>query len=270
MVTMTKVCHQYQIRLDTLEEDLRNGLPANAQITDFVLAYEPLCNEHKEFIKRYEWLGTIGYAIKYVFTARYNGILGGVVMMANPNAYSFDKKLEALIQRGACSSWTPKNLGSKLVMFACRWMVQNTTKRIFTAYSDPLANEYGTIYQACNFEYMGCKFGATKQFCLNGKWLTAQHLNRTSEFKKTARILGIPWEKNYCKPNGYKDLKVIPKEIIKAIRDYGKNLFSTLDTRTIPSKGKYVLLLPKDRREAVELNKLRKWKKLPYPKREVS
>jgi hypothetical protein len=261
------ICHQYKIRLETLEEDIKNDLPLNPPIQEFVLNREILSNEHKDFIKRYEWLGTIGYSIKYVFTARYKGILGGVVMMANPNAYMFDKNLEALIQRGACASWTPKNLGSKLIMFGCKWMVQNTTKRIFTAYSDPLANEYGTIYQACNFEYLGAKFGATKQFLLNGKWVTAQHLNRTSEFKKTSKILGIKWEKNWCKPNGYKDLKIIPKEVIKAIRDYGKNLFNTLETKTVPSKGKYILLLGKDRRETKKLEKLRTWKKISYPKR---
>jgi hypothetical protein len=264
------VCHQYKIRLETLEEDIKNGLPTGTKARDFALNQEALSEEHKQFIKRYEWLGTIGYRIQYVFAARYNGILGGVVMIANPNAYSFDKKLEALIQRGACASWTPKNLGSRLIMFACNWMVQNTTKRIFTAYSDPMANEYGTIYQACNFDYLGSKFGSTKQFLLKDKWVTAQLLNRTSEFKKTAKVLGIKWEKNWCKPNGYKDLKTIPKEVINQIRDYGKNLFKTLPMRKVPPKGKYILLLGKNKKETQELQKLKTWKKIDYPKRSPS
>jgi len=262
-----KVCHQYKIRINTLEEDIKNGLPKNADIKDFVLTQEKITEEHKNFIKRYEWLGTIGYGIRYVFVARYNGILGGVVMVANPNAYMFDKNLEALIQRGACASWTPKNLGSKLIMFSCNWMVKNTSKRIFTAYSDPLANEYGTIYQACNFDYLGKTFGATKQFFLNGKWVTAQRLNGTTEFKKIAKILGVEWQKDWCKPNGYKDLQKIPKEIIIRIREYGKNLFKGLPTRKIPKKGKYVLLLGKDRRETKQLKNLKTWEGLEYPKR---
>lgn len=261
------VCHQYKMRVQTLEEDIQRGMPVNPDLKDFVFSQEPMTTEHKDFIKRYEWLGTIGYRVQYVFTARYKGILGGVVMLANPNAYMFGKDLEALIQRGASASWTPKNLGSKLVMFACNWMVQNTTKRVFTAYSDPMANEFGTIYQACNFDYLGSKFGATKQFLLNGKWVTAQHLNKTSEFKKTAKVLGIQWQKDWCKPNGYKDLKVIPKEVINAIRNYGKTLFKTLPTRTVPPKGKYVLLLAKDRREAKKLNAIKKWVPKEYPKR---
>jgi hypothetical protein len=264
---MNNMCHQYKIRLQTLEEDLKNGLPNNTNIKDFVLNQELLSAEHKNFIKRYEWLGTIGYRVRYVFTARYKGILGAVIMMANPNAYMFDKNLEALIQRGACASWTPKNLGSRLVMFACNWMVKNTTKRIFTAYADPIANEYGTIYQACNFDYLGNKFGGTKQFLLNDKWVTSQHLNRTAEFKKIAKLLGIEWQKKWCKTNGYKDLSIIPKEIVQQIRTYGKTLFRTLPTRKVPHKGKYVLLLGKDRRETKQLQKLKTWKKIDYPKR---
>jgi hypothetical protein len=262
-----KICHQYKIRLETLQEDIDNGLPKNADIKDFSLTQESITDEHRDFIKRYEWLGTIGYGVRYVFVARYSGILGGVVMIANPNAYTFDIGLEALIQRGACASWTPKNLGSKLIMFACNWMVQNTSKRIFTAYSDPLANEYGTIYQACNFDYLGNKFGATKQFLLNEKWVTAQKFNSTTEFKKTAKILGIVWQKNWCKPNGYKDLSVIPKEVIRQIKDYGKNILRTLPILKVPSKGKYILLLGKNRRDTKQLQKFKSWVKIEYPKR---
>src|SRR5271166_5503443 len=160
------ICHQKIIRDKQLIKDLQLGLPLNPPINEFILAQEKLNKEHRAFIKKYEWLRSIGFGVRYVFTARYNGILGGVVMIAEPNGYQFGQKLEALIQRGACAGWTPINLGSKLIMFSCSWMVKNTDKRIFTAYSDPEAGEIGTIYQACNFDYLGQKFGTNEMFLL--------------------------------------------------------------------------------------------------------
>lgn len=46
-------------------------------------------------------------------------------------------------------------------------MVKNTQYRLFTAYSDTEAKELGTIYQACNFYYLGKKSGAGYQYKLN-------------------------------------------------------------------------------------------------------
>jgi hypothetical protein len=106
----------------------------------------------------------VGFNVKWCFTARYNNFLAGVVLISEPASYSTilgpDTSIyEAIIQRGATISWAPRNLGSKLIMFACHWMVNNTDKRAFIGYADPEANERGIIYRACNFEYLGNTFG---------------------------------------------------------------------------------------------------------------
>ena len=44
------------------------------------------------------------------------------------------------------------------------WMVKNTEFRLFEAYADPEAKELGTIYQACNFYYVGDNFGSDKLY----------------------------------------------------------------------------------------------------------
>jgi hypothetical protein len=80
--------------------------------------------------------------------------------MATPNTFSFalgkeNRDIIKLVSRGASISWAPKNLGSWIVSRACKWMVQNTDFRMFEAYSDPLAKELGTIYQALNWTYLG-------------------------------------------------------------------------------------------------------------------
>lgn len=265
---MTEQCHQYKVRLATLEEDLAAGFPTNLTTKDFVLAHEPYSKEHKKFIERYEWLGNVGQSVGKVFTARWQGKLGGIVIIGAPNAYSFDVKLEALIQRGASASWTPKNLGSMLVMFGCRWMVNNTDKRIFTAYSDPEANEIGTIYQACNFDYLGHKWGAGKMYFIDGKWKSFRTFTNTWGVHKWAKELGIEWLPEWTIPNsGRQNLKTIPREITNKLRAYGKAKAEACPVKDQPKKGKYVLLLGKDRRETKQLQKLKTWKPLKYPKR---
>ncbi len=78
-----------------------------------------------------------------------------------PNAFSKllgenTPNLERLISRGACISWSPKEIvASSLIMWLINWMGKNTTYRLFIAYSDPTALELGTVYQACNFYYLG-------------------------------------------------------------------------------------------------------------------
>lgn len=248
-----------------LLEDVKAGLPLDRKASEFKLAEEPLSSEHRKFIQRYEWLGTCGFGVRKVFTARHNGILGGVVMIAEPNSYQFDQKLEALIQRGACASWTPKNLGSRLVMFACKWMAANTDKRIFTAYSDPHAGEIGTIYQACNFDYLGEGFGSDLMYKLkDGREVGTRHFTRTSSMKKWAKELGIIWQKEWSTATGFQIRKNIPEDIKKQLDEYARGQYKDLKRIRKATKGKYVLLLTKGK------EKLEKtWESKKYPKRKL-
>ena len=114
------------------------------------------------------------------FTATFKGQLAGVVVMATPNSFSNllgpdSRHQEKLISRGACISWSPKNLGSALVIFSVRCMAKHTAFRIFTAYSDTEARELGTIYQACNFIYLG---------------QTSNFLRSGGSFRQLSKILG--------------------------------------------------------------------------------
>lgn len=257
-------CWQYLRRKQTIEEDIRHGFPTNLKVNDFLLNKEEYTIEHKRFIERYEWLGNIGYGIpEYIFTARWNGKLAGIVMLNYPNTSQFGE-LEIQIQRGACSSWAPKNLNSKLVMFACRWMVNNTKYRIFTAYSDFEAGEIGTIYQACNFDYLGQEYGARYKYInKEGKEINERYFNRTSTWKKYARNLGIEWNPEWSTDTGYKKLDMIPEEIKNIIKEQMKVDKSVLDVVPIKPKGKYVLLLKRNKRE----NIIKTWEPKPYPKR---
>jgi len=272
------VCHQYKIKVSTLKNDLENISFDYSKIKakDFVLKQEKYTKEIKHFIEKYEWLGTIGNNPKWVFTARYKGFLGGVVLINEPNSYSKllgenTKHFEALIQRGATASWTPKNLGSRLIMFSCKWMTKNTPKRLFVCYADPKANEIGTIYQSCNFSYLGDDFGTGYVYqnkeIKNGLPFSEQSLKRTSAFKAWCKSKGIETKSEWFKDNGYKNIKKIPKEILHQWYKDIKSIINKSVKIPISKKHKYALLTSCNKREKQILEKLKTYKDKVYPKR---
>jgi len=272
---ITPSCHQFKKKNQYYTEDI-NNLPFNIdhlKATDFEYSSEEMSDEIVSFIERYEWLGEVGVYPKWCFTARLKDQLGGVVLINEPTAYSKilgdqTHTYEALIQRGASASWAPKNLGSKLIMFSCHWMVNNTCKRVFVGYADPRAHERGIIYQACNFDYLGDNFGVSKLFKHHSipKPFSRQYFNRTSILKKWCRQNNIFMEKSWFKENGFKNLRAIPLEIIRAWREWGSKIISESETIEVPKKRKYALILGKDKREYKKLEKCRNYEPLPYPK----
>lgn len=259
------ICWQKLCRDKLIHEDKTSGMPFDREARDFELKEEKFTSEHREFIERYEWLGTIGFSAHYVFTARYNGLLAGVVLIGNPNSFQFNKEIEMLIQRGACSSWAPKNLNSRLVSFACNWMVDNTEKRIFVAYSDFDAGEYGTIYQACNFDYLGGEFGSKVLYpSPSGKLVSSRYFTQDSAIKKIAKENNIEWDTNWNKPNGYIDRSKMPEDLFKKLMSLARAKIP-YDQKVKPrKKGKYVLLINKGKK----LYK-KTWEAKPYPKRVI-
>lgn len=276
-------CYQYQRRVDTLEEDKKNlgwddEFIKNIDLDEFEFSYIESKKDKKdatEFIKRYEWLGTIGSFPTHWFVARYRGIIGGVVIMGIPNAFSKllgegTEKLERLIARGASASWTPMNLGSKFLMWAIKWMVDNTEYRLFTCYSDPQAKELGSIYQGLNFYYLGQGSGTNIRYInpYNKEKLVSDRAFRSRTFyKKYAKDLGISWQPNWC--NNTKMLwENVPDDIEEKLREYSKLMYQNAEKIEFPSKHKYAFILGKDKRETKTLKK--KFEDLnktyPYPK----
>ena len=133
-------CWQYEIRQQNLSNDLKEASLTKQEYEslrteDFEFCYvnkenKEECLEIKQFIEQHEWLGKLPIWLTHRFTARLkkNGTLAGVIIMATPNAFSNvlgeeNKNKEKLISRGACISWSPKNLASWLLMKSIKWMV---------------------------------------------------------------------------------------------------------------------------------------------------
>ena len=263
-------CYQYQKRLDTLEEDMQNYSWSkedveNISLKDFEFSYIDSAEDKKEateFIKRYEWLGTIGSYPTHWFTARYKGILGGVVIMGMPNAFSKllgedTKKVERLIARGASASWCPFNLGSKFLMWAIKWMVENTQYRLFTCYSDPQAKEIGSIYQGLNFYYLGQKSGTSVR-CVNpynpNVIITDRAFRARSMYKRYAKDLGIQWQKSWSNDQSML-WENIPEEVAAKLKAYSKEMYKKAEKIKFPNKHKYAFVLGRDKRETKLLRK---------------
>lgn len=277
-------CYQYQRRLDTLEEDKEifgwtDEDIKNINLEEFEFSFIVTKEEKKEateFIKRYEWLGTVGSYPTHWFAARYKGILGGVIIMGMPNSFSKllgekTKDIERLIARGASASWTPMNLGSKFLMWCIKWMIKNTQYRLFTCYSDLQAKENGSIYQALNFYFLGAGSG-TNVRCVNpynpNKIMTDRAFRSKSFYKRYAKDLGIEWQKNWS--NKQRMLwENIPDDIEKELREYSKKMFAESEKIYFPSKYKYAFILGKDKRETKLLRNefINKNKVYEYPKR---
>jgi len=199
--------------------------------------------------------------------------------MATPNCFSNllgreRRHLEKLISRGACISWSPKNLGSALVMFAVKWMVRNTEFRYFTAYGDTEAGELGTIYQACNFTYLGQTSGARFEYSdpntPEGSPFSDRLFRKTSFIKRKAIEAGIIWQ-----PGWHQGDKIIwdgiPETSAAEIKGAVLAYVESCQRRPIPPKHKYVYILGRSNLETKRLkatfqqmnpSKVR----LPYPK----
>jgi len=272
---------------DLAAADLTEEEAQMLRTSDFVFEYvssdqKELCKEVKEFIERHEWLAKLPNRPTHRFTARLkkNGTLAGTIIMATPNAFSNllgpeNKDKEKLISRGACISWGPKNLGSWLIMSSLRWMVENTEFRYFTAYSDPEAKELGTIYQACNFIYLGQTSGTAKQYLdpdhPEKGWFSDREFRKKSKYQRYAQAIGIDkatwkgWMKKYS-PNW----EIIPEDIKVKIKAEEERYRQSCKERPVPAKHKYVCILgssPGETKYYKRLFKKLNPKKanLPYP-----
>jgi hypothetical protein len=271
-------CYQYDIRLNNISSDiLESNLDLNEinklKCNDFSFQYEEkkYCYiEVKKFIEKHEWLGKMSPNPTHIFTARYKSILAGVVIMDMPNSFSKivgenTPSIERLISRGACISWSPKNLASKLISYSINWMVKNTEYRVFSAYSDTEAKELGTIYQACNFFYIGKKFGARFQHKLeSGKWVSSRYFRRKSIYKKFAKLNNLIW-KDEWNTNYKVNFELIPINLKQIVEDY----MNSLEKRSIDKKHKYIYIKGRTKNETKKLISifLEKNRIYPYPKK---
>ena len=272
-------CWQFDIRIKNKSKDIAEcGLSEDEiqklNVSDFVfkpILFEEGKTEATNFIKKHEWLGNLSQYTTHWFGAYLHNtkkglfgldILSGVILMNVPNSFSNllgnkTSEIERLISRGACISWSPKNLASSFLMWCIDWMVKNTQFRLFSAYSDPMAKELGTIYQACNFYYLGKKSGAKERYInpYTGKIVSDRFFRQRSAYKKFARELKFGWEESWT--DGKKIVwQNMPIEISSALKAHSKKKQLESKNFKVPLKHKYVFVLGKSKSETKTIRKL--------------
>ena len=271
-------CWQYEVRLRNTERDLIGlgkdlAWAKSLRTSDFSFDYvdktdREQCDEVRDFIIRHEFLGCLPNRPTHRFTARLKGTgtLAGVIVMATPNAFSHllgkeNKNIIKLVSRGASISWSPKNMGSWLVSRACKWMVRNTDFRCFEAYSDPLAKELGTIYQALNWAYLGQTSGASKVYRdpdhKDRGWFSDRDFRKKSKYKRYAEALGIPAERWKSYMGKYTPKwDTMPAGLKDKIKVEEKKFRDACDSRPVPPKHKYCYILGRNKKETKHLRNL--------------
>ena len=284
-------CWQYEVRKQHFWDDIESlnfssSMVASFRPRDFEVRHVPKddklnCDVVKEFIEKYEWLGKMPARPTHRFTAMFGSLIAGAVVMATPNTFSNllgkeSRDMEKLISRGACSAWAPKGLNSKLVMASVRWMAKNTDFRIFTAYSDPEAKELGTIYQACNFYYLGQTSGTSKQYFdpehPERGWFSDRNFRHKSKYYMYADNIGVgreqfkKWMKKYSP-----DWTLVPEQVKLDIKKEEKRYRQSCLVRETKPKHKYAYILGSTKSETKQLR--RRFEELnphlanlPYPK----
>lgn len=121
--------------------------------------------EAEPIILEFEWLGDIGHAHKFVGLFVPDDLLGeeliGVACFGHGPAPEDMRTLlggSALcLERGACVPHAPPNAASFLISKACKLISEQSEPKVvlFFAYGDPDAGEYGAVYQAANWIYLG-------------------------------------------------------------------------------------------------------------------
>lgn len=158
---------QYKRRVECAEEESGNPYWEAFDLSiEKSLVKEIPYTEAKRIIERYEWLGCMPVCVKHCYGIFFphrtkNGwLLGGVTVFSSEYAentgvwdkYGFGGKI-ILLARGVCVHFCPKNTNSHLIMESIKQLP--TQYEVITCTVDNLAGEVGTIYQSCNFHYVG-------------------------------------------------------------------------------------------------------------------
>jgi hypothetical protein len=129
-----------------------------------------------EFIKKYEWLrsmgaGTIACIGGFDTHGELFGVecfgkigqrVGSVCSGVTPEEEKSLAEKTAYLMRGACAPWAHKKAGSWLIKQSCQILHQSHQWQIFFAYSDAAAGEVGIVYQRSHWHYLGTGLGKGK------------------------------------------------------------------------------------------------------------
>lgn len=172
-----------------------------------------------QIILKYEWLGTMAQT-GYHYGLFFGPYCAGVCCVAagfasgGVNAhheFGLAGHELAVLARGACVHWAPPGANSKLVAWTCRLAATDTGAKLMIAYSDTDAGEIGTIYQACNWVYIG-RGRPTRQFVApNGRIYDQKIIYDTRRRQGTLRTVSWTAQREAFLAAGWREQLSNPK-----------------------------------------------------------
>ena len=154
MLELPIVAHQRRIREFLLLEEPREVIERLEGYSVGLISRE----EARPLILRYEWLRNMGRAQYFVGLLSPLRRLHGVVCFGYGPAGRIRELIgqpALCLERGACVHYAPRNSASFLIRHGCRLIFRLTGIERFFAYADPMAGEYGGVYQAAGWIYLG-------------------------------------------------------------------------------------------------------------------
>jgi hypothetical protein len=246
--------------------------------------------EAEAIVLKYEWLGTLKqFSVGYVLETP-SGELAGVVCLVESRGTwaqhlfeKADKKQKfknevpafllrtTYLHRGACVHWAHEHAASFLISRACRYAYRDYGWQVFYAYSDPRAGEIGTIYQACNWLYLGYKFRGVSATRKEWQYDGSDGIHPAQKFTTKALRGRLPrraCDCGSCKPRDDKQGQwPFIGRLKNAIDISALHQASGWSSETVQDKHKYVHFEGTRRERKLAMKALR-YQIQEYPKRE--
>ncbi|WP_426438551.1 hypothetical protein [Bradyrhizobium genosp. P] len=169
---MEAVAHQRKIRDREAARDASGR--ADDDTRDYIYVEPITLEQARAFILKYEWLGTVGHPRACYGLLDGFGTLIAVATFGIPAGQESrdicgrDNRDKAIcLERGACAHFAHKHTASHFIPRVLEMASRDHGWTIFYAYADEAAGEIGTIYQACNWLYIGQGTGRPSH---RGRW----------------------------------------------------------------------------------------------------
>lgn len=176
-----------------------------------------------------------------------SGILGGSGLICGPDYI----EKTGYLMRGVCAHYAPMHAASFFTSASCKLASKEMGWKIFFAYSDThAASEVGTVYQACNWYYLGEDLGRT------AGGYHSNYVSANGEHRVTSYQLNHDKSRKFLRSLGWTEAETLPMRVwLKTIagwheeKEYGKKKWcwfeGTAEEKTvIRAACRYPLNLP--------------------------
>jgi len=203
---LTDEAWQYKIRKQKEEDWITSGRPRFWEKLDLSLKKARIKEINRKTAEKviieYEWLGDMAITNKF-YGIFFGNFCGGVICINTNGVTAFGEKGFGVkkgelsyFARGACPFWTPSGTASRLLSYALK-LEKKRGAKITIAYADHDAGEYGTVYQATNWYFIGYTKGSqATQYVKGNRVLDSRTWNQKQKIDKTyrARLEADGWK----------------------------------------------------------------------------